>query len=165
MNFMKKLLTLLLTAIVISSCTSPAKKLSKAYDADPVAVAKFCHDKFPCLETANDTIVKTEYSYIQVKCDNDTITKSDTIVVAGKPKVYTVTKNKFIALPKEVTVITKYVKDSATIVYLSGELQKQTDARNKLFKKYERRVDWMHWLIIALAISLFLNLLFITNKK
>jgi len=160
-----KLLSLLLTAIMINSCTSPVKKLSKAYNADPVAVAKFCHDKFPCADGVSDTVTKTEYSYVEVKCANDTFTTTDTIIIPLEAKTYTIYKNKYIATPKEVTIITKYVKDSAEAVSLKGQLNESKNKATKLYDKLGKKMTWINWLLIALAISLFVNLLFMTNKR
>ena len=162
---MTKLLSLLLTAIMINSCTSPAKKLSKAYNADPVAVAKFCHDKFPCADGVSDTVTRTEYNYVEIKCANDTITTTDTIIIPSEAKTFTIYKNKYIATAKEVTIITKYVKDSAEVVSLKGQLEESKNKATKLYDKLGKKMTWINWLLIALAISLFVNLLFMTNKR
>lgn len=164
---MMRLLKTLSIAILISSCSTPMQKLNKINDKHPIDVSEFCKDKFPCVTSGSDTIVKTEYEYVEIACSNDTITQTDTlfIPVHSKPKTYTITKTKFVALPKEVTVITKYIKDSAEIINLKDKLAEVTEARLRLYKKFERRVQWMNWLIIALAVSLFVNTLFVTNKK
>ena len=162
---MTKLLSLLLTAILINSCTSPAKKLSKAYATDPVAVAKFCHDKFPCADGVSDTVTRTEYSYVEVKCANDTITAIDTLFIPKEAKTFTIYKNKYIATPKEVTIITRYVKDSAEAISLKGQLDESKNKATKLYDKLVKKVNWINWLLIALLISLFVNILFITNKR
>lgn len=162
-----KLLNLILTTVLISGCCSPLKHLNKAYKHDPVAVAKFCHDKFPCSDLKSDTVIKTEYDYIEVKCDNDTIIKADTIYVdkTAKPKTYTITKTKFIATPKEVVVITKYISDSAQIVSLGFQLNESKQKATKLYDKLVSRSTWFNWLLIVLAVSLFVNFLFMTNKR
>jgi len=162
---MTKLLSLLLIATLINSCTSPVKKLSKVYNTDPVAVAKFCHDKFPCADGVSDTVTKTEYNYVEVKCDNDTIATNDTIFINNKSKTYTIYKSKFIATPKEVTIITKYIKDSAEAVSLKGQLEESKNKATKLYDKLVNKINWINWLLIALLISLFVNILFITNKR
>lgn len=164
---MMRLLKILSIAILISSCSTPMQKLNKINDKNPTDVSEFCKDKFPCTTSGSDTSVKTEYDFIEIACANDTITQTDTLIIPvhSNPKTYTITKTKFVALPKEVTVVTKYIKDSAELAYYKDKLANVTDARNKLYKKFERRVEWMNWLIIALAVSLFVNTLFVTNKK
>jgi len=162
---MTKLLSLLLIVILISSCTSPAKKLSKAYNSDPVAVAKFCHDKFPCTDGVSDTVTNTEYDFIELKCANDTITATDTLFIPKEAKIFTIYKNKYIATPKEVSIITRYIKDSAEAVSLRGQLEDSKYKANKLYDKLAKKVNWINWLLIALLISLFVNILFITNKR
>lgn len=157
----------MMTTILISGCCAPLKHLNKAYTKDPAAVAKFTRDKFPCTDGVSDTVIKTEYSYVEVKCDNDTVTKTDTLFIKNdtKPKTYTITKTKFIATPKEVMVVTKYIKDSAEAVSLGFQLDEAKQKNTKLYDKLVTKVNWINWLVILLAISGFLNLLFITNKK
>ena len=165
MNYMMKLLSLLSIVILISSCTTPAKKLQKAYNNDPVAVAKFCRDKFPCLQIANDTIINTEYQYLEVKCDNDTITNTDTLFITGKPKTYTITKTKFIATPSKTITITRLIKDSAEVNVLEMRLNECSENSVEVRNKLDRKNDWIKWLLIILCASLLLNVLFISNKK
>ena len=160
---MTKLLSLLLTAILINSCTSPANKLSKAYNADPVAVAKFCRDKFPCNDIAIDTVIKTEYDFIEVKCPNDTITNTDTlyIPIKYKPQSFIIKKTRFIASPVITKTITKIIRDSSCEILLNKSVENQ----QKYVRKNEKQADWIKWLLILLFASILLNLLFITNKR
>lgn len=165
---MMKLLKLLTIVIMISSCMSPAKHLNKAYDKSPVDVAKFCKDKFPCITNHIDTVTKVEYDFVEVACPGqDTVKSTDTlfIPVNAKPKTYILTKTKFIASPVQTRDIITVVKDSALISYYQGTVSRLETENKKLYIKLDKKNDFIKWLIISLALSLFLNLLFITNKK
>jgi len=161
---MKKLLMI---ALILSSCYSSKqanKELNKAYNKYPENVAKFARDKFPCKETNGDSAVRVEYEFIEIKCPDfsDSISKQDTLYIdkISKPKTYIITKNKFVAVPSITKTITKIIRDSSCELLLNKSV-----ADNKLtLQKMDGKSNWIKWLLILLAISLILNLLFITTK-
>ena len=166
MKSMKKLLMIL--TVVISSCYTPNKankELKKAYDNYPEQVAEFTRDKFPCKETGIDTIISTEYDFIEIKCPDSSQQSQviDTIFLTKptKPKTYIIYKDKFVAIPSTTKVITKIVRDSSCDVLLNKSVM---DA--KLSKeKCDRKGDYINWLLIAFCLSFIANILFITTKR
>jgi len=163
---MKKLLMILM--VVISSCYSPNKankELKKAYDNYPEQVAEFTRDKFPCKETGIDSVVNTEYDFIEIKCP-DSLQQSqviDTIYLTkkSKPKNYIIYKDKFVAIPSTTKIITKVVRDSTFEILLNKSVM---DAKYSK-EKCDRRGDYINWLLIAFCLSFIANILFITTKR
>ena len=164
---MKKLLMIVVT-IMMSSCytTNMAKKdINKAYENHPETVAAFAHDKFPCKETAIDSIIKTEYQYIEIKCPDqkEPVEVIDTLYLTkpSMPKTYIMYKDKFVAIPSTTKIITKVVKDSSCEILL----KKSVEAQQNYVGKNEKQADWIKWLLILLGISIIGNILFAFNKR
>jgi hypothetical protein len=161
---MKKLLMIL--TVLISSCytsNKANKDLNKAYENYPETVATFARDKFPCKETTIDSIIKTEYDFIEIKCPDTSSQVIDTLYLTKpiKPKSYIIYKDKFVAIPSTTKIITKYIKDSSCEILLNKSVM---DA--KLSKeKCDRKGDYINWLLIAFCLSFIANILFITTKK
>jgi len=164
MKSMKKLLMIL--TVLISSCytsNKANKDLNKAYENYPEAVATFARDKFPCKETGIDSIIRTEYDFIEIKCPDSSSQVIDTLYLTKpiKPKSYIIYKDKFVAIPSTTKIITKYIKDSTCEILLNKSVM---DA--KLSKeKCERRGDYINWLLVAFFLSFIVNVLFITTKR
>lgn len=166
MKSMKKLLMILM--VVISSCYTPNKankELKKAYENYPEAVATFARDKFPCKETGVDTVISTEYDFIEIKCPDSSEQSQviDTIFLTKptKPKTYIIYKDKFIAIPSTTKVITKVVRDSTCEILLNKSVM---DAKYSK-EKCDRRGDYINWLLVAFCLSFIVNILFITTKR
>jgi len=164
---MKKLLMIAVT-IMMSSCytSKMAKKdINKAYENHPETVAAFAHDKFPCKETAIDSIIKTEYQYIEIKCPDQAEQSQviDTIYLTkpSMPKTYIMYKDKFVAIPSTTKTITKIVRDSSCEILL----RKNVESSTLLVSKIGKQADWIKWLLILLAISFIGNILFAFNKR
>lgn len=158
---MKKLLII---AILLQACNlerQAIKHLHKAEMKSPVKVAEYCAKNFPVIITSHDTITEIEYDSIIVDCSPvkifDTITKR-VLVSGGHKKIALQTKTIY-------NTITKYVRDSAAVQHYKllydNCVQSSTIANDKL----ENKNEWIKWLLIALAVSAILNILFITNKK
>ena len=129
---MKKLLMIL--TVLISSCYSSNKAnkdLNKAYENYPKAVATFARDKFPCKETTIDSVVKTEYDFIEIKCPESSEQVIDTLYLTKptKPKSYIIYKDKFVAIPSTTKIITKYIKDSSCDILLNKSVMDAKFAR------------------------------------
>jgi hypothetical protein len=160
---------ILFLALLIGCNTSKMaeKKIHSAYKHHPEVVAKFLNDSLPCVTTKIDTIVSTELEYITLKCPNynydsamvDTIwlTHSKTQVIEGVGVVVT---------EQRTNTIQKSIKDSAEIkkyqLQLKScdeELNKTKDENKKLTKKVDAKNKWLMWLVIALLISIIVNLI------
>ena len=164
MKSMKKLLMILM--VVISSCYTPNKankELKKAYENYPEAVASFARDKFPCKETTTDSVVNTEYDFIEIKCPDSSSQVIDTIFLTKptKPKTYIIYKDKFVAIPSTTKIITKVVRDSTCEILLNKSVM---DAKYSK-EKCDRRGDYINWLLIAFCLSFIANILFISTKR
>ena len=164
---MKKLLMIVVT-IMMSSCytsNKANKDINKAYENYPETVAAFARDKFPCKETDTDSIIKTEYDFIEIKCpdQNEQSQVIDTIYLTkhSKPKTYIVYKDKFVAIPSTTKIITKVVRDSSCEILL----KKSVEGQQILVRKNEKQADWIKWLLILLAVSFIGNILFAFNKR
>lgn len=166
MKSMKKLLMIL--TVLISSCYTPNKankELKKAYDNYPEQVAQFTRDKFPCKETGIDTVVNTEYDFIEIKCP-DSLEHSqvfDTLYLTKptKPKTYIIYKDKFVAIPSTTKIVTKYIKDSTCEILLNKSVMDAKFSKEKC----DRRGDYINWLLVAFCLSFIANILFITTKR
>ena len=155
---------LLIILVLLSSCNlekQALKHLHKAEMKSPLKVAEYCAKNFPVVITSNDTITQIEYDSIIVDCSPvkifDTITKR-VLVSGGHKKIALQTKTIY-------NTITKYVKDSAAVQHYKLLLDNCVESSALSNQKMDRKSEWIKWLLIALGISVILNILFITNKK
>ena len=158
---------IVLLALLIGCNTSKMaeKKIQSAYKHHPEVVAKFLNDSLPCITTKVDTIVSTELEYITLKCpDNDYpiidtiwLTKTNTQIIKG---------SSVIAYQKKYITIEKTIKDSAEVkkyqLQLKScdeELNKSKDDNKKLTNKIHSKNILLLWLVIALLVSIIINLI------
>jgi hypothetical protein len=164
---MKRLLMIAVT-IMMSSCytsNKANKDINKAYENYPETVAAFARDKFPCKETDVDSIVKTEYDFIEIKCPDqaEPVQVIDTLYLTkpSRPKTFILYKDKFVAIPTTTKIITKIVGDSSCEILL----KKSVEDQQNYIRKNEKQADWIKWLLILLSISIIGNILFAFNKR
>ena len=165
---MTRLLIPILILTSLSSCYDARKAMDKAQRKDPKAVAQFCEQTYPCRIDKVDTVVNTEYDFIEVICDStDTILSHDTIIlpVNGPSRSYFIKKSQFVAVPSQVRTITKMVRDSAAISFLQLSLSDCDKQKTELAFKYEQKKTWLMWLLVILLCSLFLNVLLLTQRR
>jgi hypothetical protein len=151
---------ILFLAILIGCNTSKMaeKKIHSAYKHHPEVVAKFLNDSLPCVTTRIDTIVSTELEYITLKCpdwfdmpmDTQWLTSSRTQLIEG---------SKVVAYEKKYITIEKTIKDSAEAMKYKLQLNKAMSDNEKLTKKVDTKNKWLMWLVIALLISIIVNLI------
>jgi len=165
---MKRLLMMIAIITTINSCytsNKAEKELNKANEKYPEKVAAFAREKFPCKETGVDSIVKTEYDFIEIKCPDqaEPVEVIDTIYLTkqSKPKTYILYKDKFVAIPSTTKIITKVVRDSSCEILL----KKSVEGQQILVGKNEKQSNWIKWLLILLAVSFIGNILFAFNKR
>lgn len=141
---------------LLFGCYTPKmaeKSLNKAFIKHPEIVAQKTRIWFPCIITQNDTITKSDTSFIELNCPNDT-TKRDTIYLNGKTKI--ITNSKIIALPSKTIYVTKFVKDSAN-EYL---IQSNINQYKKDVEKYKHRYHlFLKFSLILLLIIIIYALL------
>lgn len=149
----------LIISLILLSC-NPTKKLDKINKKYPEIVAKYCYDKFPCVTTKIDTVTNTEYDFVELQCPGyesaikDTIwlTKTNTKIVKG-PKV--------IVTEQHTNTIIKKIKDSAEITACKINLLTCKNNCAKLQHKVTSRNSAIMWLIIALLLSIIINIILI----
>jgi hypothetical protein len=153
---------------MMSSCytsNKANKDINKAYENYPEAVAAFARNKFPCKETGTDSIIKTEYDFIELKCPDQKEQSQviDTIYLTkpSRPKTYIMYKDKFVAIPSTTKIINKVIRDSSCEILL----KKSVEGQQILVHKNEKQSDWIKWLLILLAVSFIGNILFAFNKR
>lgn len=176
---------LLIILVLLSSCNlekQALKHLHKAEMKSPLKVAEYCAKNFPVVITSNDTITQIEYDSIIVDCPpvkTDWVLQKDSTGNYSKQGVITYKKSNHRGLVRTDTIkgkkvlqtktiintITKYVKDSAAVQHYKLLLDNCVDSSTLSNQKIERKSEWIKWLLIALGISVILNILFITNKK
>jgi hypothetical protein len=151
---------ILFLAILIG-CNTPRmaeKKIHYAYKHHPEVVAKFLNDSLPCVTTRIDTIQTTELEYITIKCpdwfdmpmDTQWLTSSRTQLIEG---------SKVVAYEKKYVTIEKTIKDSAEAMKYKLQLNKAMSDNEKLTKKVDTKNKWLMWLVIALLVSIIVNLI------
>jgi hypothetical protein len=160
---------ILLLAILIG-CNTPRmaeKKIQSAYKHHPEVVAKFLNDSLPCVTTRIDTIAKKELEYITLKCPDFDYNSAmlDTIWLTHS-KTQLIEGSSVIAYEKEYITIEKSIKDSAEVMKYKlqlkscvDQLNKAKDDNQKLTKKVDGKNKWLMWLVIALLISIIVNLI------
>lgn len=178
---------------LLSGCYTQKKateQTQKALIKYPGVVADIARTAFPCVTTASDTVITTQDSIVYIECpDNGNGTAEDYLKdsleweaiksrinksqlamgdnkpapplnIIGQPrKVIRVP----VTLPVRTITVTTKVEDSAKIFLITAELNKAKTDNEKLQGKVERRGKLLLWLVIALAVSLFLN--YIQFKK
>jgi hypothetical protein len=174
---MTKILSVLFL-LVITSCYTEKKaqkELNKANDKYPDVVAEFTRDKYPCTELKDSTVVyDTVYQEVEALCPpqqiiytKDTLWKKKIDTVYRKDDIYK--KNPLVkttvTVPVRQTTVTKWFEDSAKIKLLTSQINKCGEDLKQSERKKERNWDWIKWLLVALGISVIVNILFITNKK
>jgi hypothetical protein len=158
---------IVLLALLVG-CNTPRmaeKKIQSAYKHHPEVVAKFLNDSLPCVTTRIDTIETKELEYITLKCpdwfdmpmDTQWLTSSRTQLIEG---------SSVIAYEKKYITIEKSIKDSAEVIKYKlqlkscvDQLKKAKDDNNKLTNKVHAKNIWLMWLVIALLISIIVNLI------
>jgi hypothetical protein len=150
----------LLLALCLGSCYTPNKankELNKANNKYPQLVAKFTREKFPCITKSADTLTTTDtlYQYVDVQCP-DTTSQTDTIYL---DKVKTKTIKKLVAIPQQTRIINHYIEDSAKIKVMAYENEQCDTKLKKEADKAETRLKWSMRLLIALIISMLLNII------
>ena len=161
MNYLMKLLILICLSCGVYGCYSPQKSIQKLERKAPEKLAEYCGKEFPVKETIK---YDTAYEFIDLVCP-DSLVKTDTII--GKDTII-ITKNSISAktyktgiVKVPIRTITITVKDTASLRIAAIEVQKQKDNADRLANKLTSARNVFLWLVVALAISLILNIILI----
>ena len=139
--------------VIIAGCytqKAALKQLEKAKLKQPGITSKFVADNYPPGVSKIDTITNVDTGYIMVPVYN-----TDTIHLTNFVKTKIVKVDKIKVVTKTVT-ITKSVIDSARVNDLTAQLN---DCKASKDKVKDKGNNLAFWLLIALCVSLFINLL------
>lgn len=156
MNYLK-----ILMLICLSGCYSPQKSIQKLERKAPEKLAEYCGKEFPLKETIK---YDTAYEFLDLVCPDplvktDTIIGKDTIIIKQNSIIAKTYKNGIVKVPIRTITITS--KDTASLRISAIEIQKQKDNADKLANKLTSTRNWLLWLVVALAISVVLNVILI----
>jgi hypothetical protein len=161
---------------LFSGCTT-AKKIERKigiYNVKkPAVVAEMTRRLYPCtVLLKTDTITTTKDSTVWVECP-DMPTNGTQTDYAGADTVQVVryatkTQIKTVRVPVTLPVVTKTVnrwfEDSAKIFVAQKQVQDKQKEIEKLTGKLEKRNKWFLWLLLALGLSVVVNVLMIKRK-
>ena len=152
MNYLK-----ILMLICLSGCYSPQKSIQKLERKAPEKLAEYCGKEFPVRETIK---IDTSYEFFDLVCPDevvriDTVIGKDTIVLSKS------VLSKIVQAKAPVRTITITIKDTASLRIAAIEVQKYKESADKLSGKLTSTRNWLLWLVVALAISVCLNVILI----
>jgi hypothetical protein len=150
---------LMMVPIILTISCSTAKKgerqIDKGIKNNKAYFAQQCAVNYPVVIGAADTIVKTEFDFLEIVCPGmDTITQRDTIYQLRPQTSYFIQRPTMVRTEEKIKYITVRVKDSAT-GYLLADTQKNYEVIKYHAGKQNK---WMIWLLVFLVLSLFGNL-------
>jgi len=154
---------LLLTGCMTSERAK--RKLDKIEKDYPELVSEICAVEYPCIPRKADTVLRTEYDFIEVECPDGQIPvtsrdSTDTVYII-KYNERRITKE--VRIPCESKVITQYLEDTAKVAELSNRLAESDKAYQKAKKKAEKatRFNW----ILAILLALLILVLYLRGRK
>jgi hypothetical protein len=156
MNYLK-----ILILICLSGCFNAKKSIQKLERKAPEKLAEYCGKEFPVKETIK---IDTAYEFLDLVCPDplvktDTIIGKDTIIIKQNSIIAKTYKNGIVKVPIRTITITS--KDTASLKLAAIEIQKQKDNADKLANKLTSTRNWLLLLVVALAISVVLNVILI----
>jgi hypothetical protein len=145
----------------VYGCYSPQKSIQKIERKAPEKLAEYCGKEFPVSETYT---IDTAYEFLDLVCPDplvktDTIIGKDTIIIKQNSIIAKTYKSGIVKVP--IRTITITVKDTASLRIAAIEVQKQKDNAATLANKLTSARNWLLWLVVALAISVVLNVILI----
>jgi hypothetical protein len=142
----------------VYGCYSPQKSIQKLERKAPEKLAEYCGKEFPVSETYR---IDTAYEFLDLVCP-DEVVKTDTIIGKDTIKLSNFDKTKTVKTKTIKTITyTITVKDTASLRISAIEIQKQKDNADRLSNKLTSARNVLLWLVVALAISLILNIILI----
>lgn len=146
---------ILLLCVIIAGCytqKAALKQMQKAQLKHPEVVAKFANEQYPPQISKVDTVVNVDTGYIMVPVYNTDTIK---LTIFDKSPAEIIKVDKIKVVTKTVT-ITKSVADSAKIKELLYQLSQCSTDKEQTKDKRDKLI---FWLLVALCVSLLVNLL------
>lgn len=152
MNYLK-----IVMLICLSGCYSPQKSIQKLERKAPEKLAEYCGKEFPVRETIK---IDTSYEFFDLVCP-DEVVRIDTVIGKDTIILTKFVKSKSVQTKVPTKTITITSKDTASLRIAAIEVQKYKDNADKLSGKLHTTRNWLLWLVVALAISVVLNVILI----
>jgi hypothetical protein len=146
------------TILLMISCNAAKRgerQIDKGIKNNKPYFAQQCAVNYPVVIGASDTIVKTEFDFLEILCPGqDTITQHDTILQLRPQTSYFIQRPTMVRTEDKIKYITVRVKDSAT-----GYLLADTQKKYEVIKYHAaKQNNWLIWLLVLFVLSLFGNL-------
>ena len=155
---MKEFIYILMIFLGICSCYSPQKSIQKLERKAPEKLAEYCGKEFPVTETIK---IDTAYEFFDLVCP-DEVVRIDTVIGKDTIKLTKLVKGGIVKTKTVQTITyTITVKDTASLRIAAIEIQKQKDNADRLANKLTSARNVLLWLVVALTISLILNVILI----
>lgn len=155
-------LFLFLASFLFFGCYTEKKAkhdLVKAQTIHPAVVANFARTFYPAVDI-RDTVTRIDTAYRYAAIDCDTIWKIDTLRFIEPPiQKSTKANTKYVTVPGYTIYQTKIVKDTIEISLCEYRLQECEEEKQMWIAKADKRSTRAWWLLVALAISIILNIL------
>ena len=152
MNYLK-----ILMLICLSGCFNAQKSIQKLERKAPEKLAEYCGKEFPVKETIK---YDTAYEFLDLVCP-DEVVRIDTVIGKDTIVLTKFVKSKIVQTKSPIRTITITSKDTASLRIAAIEIQKQKDNADKLSGKLTSTRNWSLWVVVALAISVCLNVILI----
>lgn len=145
----------ILLLISCSAAKRGERQIDKGIKNNKEYFAQQCAVNYPVVIGAADTVIKTEFDFLEILCPGqDTITQRDTIYQLKPQTSYLIQRPTIVRTEDKIKYITVRVKDSAC-GYLLADAQKNYEVIKYHSAKQNK---WLIWLIVFLVLSLFGNL-------
>lgn len=152
---------LILLLISCSAAKRGERQIDKGIKNNKAYFAYQCATNYPVAYSEPDTVVNTEYDFLEILCPGqDTITQRDTIYKLKPQTSYLIQRPTIVRTEDKIKYITVRVKDSAC-GYLLADAKKDYEVI-----KYHagKQGKWLVWLLVVLVLSLFGNLYQLVRK-
>ena len=150
--------------LLLISCNTAKKgerQIDKGIKNNRPYFAYQCATNYPVLYSEPDTVVKTEYDFLEILCPGmETITERDTIYQLRPQTSYLIQRPTMVRTEDKIKYITVKIKDSAC-----GYLLADTNKNYEVIKYHAGKLSkWNIWLLVLLVLSLFGNLYQLIRK-
>lgn len=156
----------LVLLVLLTGCMTAEKakrNLDKIENEYPELISEICAVEYPCIPRKADTVLRTEYDFIEVECPDGQLPltskdSTDTIYIIK----YNGRVTKEVRIPCESKVITQYIEDSAKVTDLTNRLGSVTEDYIKAQAKAKRYSTYTK--ILGLLLALIILAFYLSQK-